>query len=132
MSDYQLTRDAAATITTRYEKMLRNLSDDYYDLHVLQTRKRRRIIMDDICPSCREPLDCPSGDGCSEDPLLNLTLDTDELGIWLVEDIPEGPLQLGHVSWKVVAQGVQTALLQERFLLALTRLDEEDGLFDAE
>ena len=31
MSDYNQTRDAAATITTRYEKMLRNLSDDYID-----------------------------------------------------------------------------------------------------
>jgi hypothetical protein len=31
MSDYKTTRDAAGTITTRYERMLRNLSDDYID-----------------------------------------------------------------------------------------------------
>ena len=67
-----------------------------------------------------------------QDPLKYLMLDTDEYGIWLVDDRPEGPLQLGHLSWKTVAQGVQTALLQEKFLLALTRLDEEEGLFDAD
>ena len=31
MSDYQLTRDAAGKITTRFDKMLRNLADDYED-----------------------------------------------------------------------------------------------------
>jgi len=31
MSDYNITRDAANVITTRYEKMLRNLSEDYQD-----------------------------------------------------------------------------------------------------
>lgn len=61
----------------------------------------------------------------SEDPLLNLTLDTDELGIWLVEDRPEGPIQLGHISWKAITQGVQTALLQEKFLIALAEIDKD-------
>lgn len=67
-----------------------------------------------------------------QDPLKYLTLDTDELGIWLVDDRPEGPLQLGHISWKTITQGVQTALLRERFLLALAKLDETEILFDAE
>ena len=31
MSDYNTTRDAANVITTHYEKMLRNLSEDYQD-----------------------------------------------------------------------------------------------------
>ena len=31
MSDYQLTRDAAGNITTRYDKMLRDLTDEYAD-----------------------------------------------------------------------------------------------------
>jgi len=31
MSDYKTTRDAARTITTRYEKMLRSLAGDYQD-----------------------------------------------------------------------------------------------------
>ena len=61
----------------------------------------------------------------SEDPLLNLTLDTDELGIWLVDDRPDGTLQLGHISWKVIAQGVQQALLQENFLIALAEIDKD-------
>ena len=93
--------------------------------------------MDDICPSCREPLDCPSGDGCaamtlhndktfnSEDPLSNLTLDTDELGICLDDETPEGPQQLGHIAWKEVARGVQQALLQEKFLIALAEMDKD-------
>ena len=31
MSDYNVTRDAAGKITTRFDKMLRNLVDDYED-----------------------------------------------------------------------------------------------------
>lgn len=31
MSSYNQTRDAAGKVTTRYEKMLRNLTDDYMD-----------------------------------------------------------------------------------------------------
>ena len=93
--------------------------------------------MDDVCPSCREPLDCPSGDGCAamtkhtygtsnkEDPLSNLTLDTDELGIWLVDETPEGPQQLGHISWREITRGVQQALLQEKFLIALAEMDKD-------
>ena len=60
-----------------------------------------------------------------QDPLKYLTLDTDELGIWLVDDRPDGTLQLGHISWKVIAQGVQQALLQENFLIALAEIDKD-------
>ena len=60
-----------------------------------------------------------------EDPLSNLTLDTDELGIWLVDDRPEGPLQLGHISWREITRGVQQALLQEKFLIALAEMDKD-------
>ena len=60
-----------------------------------------------------------------EDPLLNLTLDTDELGIWLINETPEGPQQMGHISWKQVARGVQQALLQEKFLIALIEMDKD-------
>jgi len=31
MSDYNVTRDAAGKITSRFEKMLENLADDYED-----------------------------------------------------------------------------------------------------
>ena len=93
--------------------------------------------MDDVCPSCREPMDCPSGDGCaamnkhtdgtfnSEDPLSNLTLDTDELGIWLITEEAGETQQLGHISWKEVTRGVQQALLQEKFLIALAEMDKD-------
>jgi hypothetical protein len=61
---------------------------------------------------------------------MDITLDTDELGIWLIEETEDGPKQLGMVSWKQITQGVQTALLQERFLIALAKLDEVEGLLD--
>ena len=61
---------------------------------------------------------------------MNITLDTDELGIWLIEETPDGHKQMGMVSWKQITQGVQTALLQERFLIALAKLDEVEGLLD--
>ncbi len=53
---------------------------------------------------------------------MDITLDTDELGIWLVEATEEGPKQLGHITWTAVTRGVQTALLQTTFLIALIRL----------
>ena len=93
--------------------------------------------MTNLCPSCREPLDFMSGDGCaamtlhndktfnSKDPLSNLTLDTDELGIWLIDDTPEGPQQLGYISWREITRGVQQALLQENFLIALAEMDKD-------
>ena len=33
----------------------------------------------------------------------NITLDFDEVGIWLIEETDEGPLQMGHVPWYVIA-----------------------------
>jgi len=59
---------------------------------------------------------------------MNITLETDELGIWLIEDTDEVPKELGHISWRAVARGVQQAMLQEKFLIALINLDQEDGL----
>lgn len=59
---------------------------------------------------------------------MNITLDTDELGIWLIEETGEGLKQMGHISWKEITRGVQQALLQEQFLIALAKIDQEDGL----
>lgn len=59
---------------------------------------------------------------------MNITLDTDELGIWLIEEAEEGTKQMGHISWKEVTRGVQNVLLQEQFLIALAKIDKEDGL----
>ena len=61
---------------------------------------------------------------------MNITLDTDELGIWLIDDRPDGPQQMGHISWREIARGVQQALLQEKFLIVLAELDKE--LLDVE
>jgi len=55
----------------------------------------------------------------------NITLDTDELGIWLVYETNEGPQQMGHISWQEVTRGVQQALLQERFLIVLQEMGQE-------
>jgi len=55
--------------------------------------------------------------------MTNITLDTDELGIWLINETPEGPQQMGMVPWAEVARGVRTALLQEKFLTALRELE---------
>lgn len=60
-----------------------------------------------------------------EDPLLNLTLDTDELGIWLITDGLGETQQLGHISWREITRGVQQALLQENFLIALAEMDKD-------
>ena len=65
----------------------------------------------------------------TQSDIENVTLQTDELGIWLVEELDNGlVLQMGCISWKEVTRGVQQCLLQEKFLIALARLDEEDGL----
>ena len=57
--------------------------------------------------------------------MSNITLDTDELGIWLVDETSEGPQQMGHISWTEITRGVQQALLQENFLIALAEMDKE-------
>ena len=57
--------------------------------------------------------------------MSEITLDTDELGIWLINDTPDGPQQMGHISWKEVTRGVQNALLQEKFLIVLAELDKD-------
>ena len=57
---------------------------------------------------------------------MNITLDTDELGIWLIEETPDGPKQMGMVSWDQIARGVQASLLQEGVLIALAKLGQTD------
>ena len=55
----------------------------------------------------------------------NITLDTDELGIWLINETAQGPEQMGHISWKELTRGVQQCLLQEKFMIALIEMDKE-------
>ena len=56
---------------------------------------------------------------------MNITLDTDELGIWLIDETDEGPQQLGHISWREITRGVQQVLLQEKFLMVLAEIDKD-------
>ena len=60
--------------------------------------------------------------------MRDITLETDDVGIWLLEMTPDGMHQLGHVSWYEITRRIEQKLLQEKFLLALTRIDEEDDL----
>lgn len=55
----------------------------------------------------------------------NITLGTDELGIWLINETAQGPEQMGHISWKELTRGVQQCLLQEKFMIALIEMDKE-------
>lgn len=36
-----------------------------------------------------------------------MTLDYDEDGIWLIEMTPEGPYQLGHIPWDIIAKYIK-------------------------
>jgi len=56
--------------------------------------------------------------------LEDITLETDEIGIWLLV----GDQQAGHVSWYEITRRIEQKLLQEKFLLALAKFDEEEGL----
>ena len=60
--------------------------------------------------------------------MRDITLETDDVGIWLIEMTSDGMNQLGHVSWYEITRRIEQKLLQEKFLLALTRIDEEDDL----
>lgn len=57
----------------------------------------------------------------------NITLETDELGIWLIHEEPNWGTksQMGHISWHEVTKRIQQQLLQEKFLLVLAELDKE-------
>jgi len=55
-----------------------------------------------------------------------IALDTDEMGIWLVDETEGGNLQqMGFISWRQIARGVQNALLQEKMLIILQEMGEE-------
>lgn len=59
-----------------------------------------------------------------------ITLDTDEIGIWLINETPEGPQQMGLVTWSELTKRIQQQLLQEKFMFVLAELDKE--ILDAE
>ena len=63
-----------------------------------------------------------------EGNFMGIELETDDLGIWLVNKTPDEVQQIGHVSWKEVTRGVQQCLLQEKFLIVLSELEKKGKL----
>ena len=45
-----------------------------------------------------------------------ITLDTDEIGIWLIDETPEGPQQMGLVTWAEIAKYVRRNIQQAEFI----------------
>ena len=55
----------------------------------------------------------------------NITLDTDENGIWLINETPEGPQQMGLVTWAEITRRVRQNNRQVKYLESLGVLDVE-------
>ena len=63
MSDYKQTRDAAGVITSRFDKMLRNLSDDYEDeIVVVSLMRYYNLCLDNNDDSILEAIERVLGD----------------------------------------------------------------------
>lgn len=60
--------------------------------------------------------------------MTDLTLGTDERGIWLRDDAAQGLKQIGFISWEDVTRNVQACLLQEKILTALDKMDSADTI----
>ena len=52
----------------------------------------------------------------SANDIGNITLDTDEIGIWLINETPDGPQQMGLVTWEVIARRVRQKVRQVEYL----------------
>ena len=52
----------------------------------------------------------------SANDIGNITLDTDEIGIWLINETPYGPQQMGLVTWEVLAKYVRRNIQQTEFI----------------
>ena len=50
----------------------------------------------------------------------NITLDTDEIGIWLINETPEGPQQMGLITWEVIARRVRQKNQQVEYLASIS------------
>lgn len=50
----------------------------------------------------------------------NITLDTDEIGIWLINETSEGPQQMGLVTWEVIAKHVRQKIRQAEYLESIS------------
>jgi len=105
MTDYDKTKKVSRYVTGRFRKALENLAYDYED--------------EIVSKSLMEHKECKMAE------YKNITLDVDELGIWLVDETEDEVMQMGHISWQEVTRGVQQALLQERFLIVLQKMGQE-------
>lgn len=60
--------------------------------------------------------------------MTDITLETDDVGIWLVENNSQGTVQLGHISWYEVTKRIEQQMSKDRFLADLAAVDAEDDL----
>lgn len=57
----------------------------------------------------------------------DITLDTDEYGIWLVMELENGLVeQLGHVSWYEITKRIKQQLIREKAMDELIQLGLEE------
>lgn len=49
-----------------------------------------------------------------------ITLDTDEIGIWLIDETPEGPQQMGLVTWSEITKRVRQKIRQAEYLESIS------------
>ena len=50
----------------------------------------------------------------------NITLDTDEIGIWLINETPEDRQQMGLVTWAEIARRVRKKNQQVEYLESIS------------
>lgn len=50
----------------------------------------------------------------------NITLDTDEIGIWLIYETPEDRQQMGLVTWSEIARRVRQKNQQVEYLESIS------------
>lgn len=53
-----------------------------------------------------------------------ITLDTDEIGIWLINETPDGPQQMGLVTWEVIAKYVRRNIQQTEYIESMGFIEQ--------
>ena len=56
----------------------------------------------------------------SANDIGNITLDTDEIGIWLIYETPEDRQQMGLVTWSEIARRVRQKNQQVEYLASIS------------
>ena len=60
----------------------------------------------------------------SANDICNVTLDTDEIGIWLIYETPDGPQQMGLVTWEVIAKYVRRNIQQTEYIESMGFIEQ--------